>query len=137
MNAKYDNPLIEFVRQDGDWQSQVFVRIDHVHIALWENSFDANNMVRQFFTRYDDRRFFVKVTDKFQNRPGVLHLHSFKRGANPKTSNPDDQINNMSFHSDFSKPNEGIFITRPLIAVVDNDIIDDDFDDDPSGQNTE
>ncbi|MDW8030194.1 MAG: hypothetical protein RMK94_17585, partial [Armatimonadota bacterium] len=118
LNANHDNPLVEFVRQDGDWQSQAFVRIDHIHIALWDNSFDANNMVRQFFTRYDDRRFFVKVTDRSQNAPGTLHLHFFRRGANPKTSNPDDQISNISFHQDYSNPQQGIFITRPLIAVV-------------------
>ena len=93
-------------------------------------------MVKQFFTRYDNRRFFVKVTDKSQNRPGVLHLHSFRRGANPKKDDPDDEISNIAFHQDYSNPQQGIFITHPLIAVVDNDTIDDDFDNDPSGQNT-
>ena len=137
MNAEHNNPKIEFMRQDGDWQSQNFVSINHVHIALWDKSFDNNNMVKQFFTRYDDRRFFIRVIDKSKSALGMLHLYSFRRGANPKTSNPDDEIRNIAFHKDYSNPQQGIFITRPLIAVVDNDIIDDDFEDDSSGQNTE
>ena len=137
VNAEHNNPIIEFVRQEGDWQSQNFVSINYVHIALWDKSFDNNNMVKQFFTRYDDCRFFIRVIDKSKSAPGMLHLYSFRRGANPKTSNPDDEICNIAFHNDYSDPQQGIFITRPLIAVVDNDIIDDDFEDDPSGQNTE
>ncbi|MDW8026748.1 MAG: hypothetical protein RMK18_12955, partial [Armatimonadota bacterium] len=45
--------------------------------------------------------------------------------------------NFVLFNQDYSNPKEGIFITRPLTALVDNGKIDDNFGDDPSGQNTD